>query len=129
MVYVTDTHPFLWYLAEDKRLSKAAKVVFDSVEAGNATIIVPTIVLAESLHILEKGRFSVKFMDIVRKIDEGWNYSAIPLDVRVIKRIEELTKLSELHDRIIVASADILGAELITKDAAIKQSGYVRTVW
>ncbi len=49
--------------------------------------------------------------------------------MRIIKRIEELTKLPELHDRIIVASADILKAGLITKDENIKKSGYVKTIW
>ena len=129
MLYVTDTHPFLWYLSEDKRLTKTAKSVFDEAEDGNVIIVIPTIVLAESLHILEKERVAVKFKDIVRKIEIGWNYTTIPLDMRIVKRIEEFTKLPELHDKIIAASADILKAELITKDDEIKKSGYVKTVW
>jgi len=129
MIYVTDTHPFLWYLSEDRKLSKTAKSIFDKAETGNATIVIPTIVLAESLYILEKERSAVKFKDIVRKIEIGWNYTTIPLDIRIIKRIEELTKLSELHDRIIVASADTLKVDLITKDDKIKKSGYVKTIW
>lgn len=129
MIYVTDTHPFLWYLSEDKRLSKAAKSVFDEAEDGNATIVIPTIALAESLHILEKERVAVKFKDIVRKIEIGWNYTAIPLDMKIIKRVEEFTRLPELHDKIIAASADVLKADLITKDDEIKKSGYVKTIW
>ncbi len=129
MIYVTDTHSFLWYLSEDKKLSKTAKSVFDEAEKGNATIVIPTIVLAESLHILEKERAIGKFGSIIRKIEIGWNYTTIPLDMRIIKRIEELTKLPELHDRIIVASADILKAGLITKDENIKKSDYVKTIW
>ena len=56
MIYVTDTHSFLWYLSEDKRLSKNAKSVFDKAENDSAVIVIPTIVLAESLQI-------------------GWNYT------------------------------------------------------
>jgi predicted nucleic acid-binding protein len=129
MIYVADTHPFLWYLSGDKRLGKAVKLVFDEAEDGNATIAIPTIVLAESLHILEKERAAVKFKEIVKKIEVGWNYTAIPLDMRIIKRIEEFTKLPELHDRIIAATADVLKADLITKDGEIKKSGYVKTIW
>ncbi len=129
MIYVTDTHSFLWYLSGDKRLGKGAKSVFDKAENGDATIVIPTIVLAESLYILEKENAIMKFKDIIKKVEIGWNYTTISLDMQIIKRIEDLTKLSELHDRIIVASADILNADLITKDENIKKSGYVKTIW
>lgn len=130
MIYVTDTHSFLWYLSEDERLSKMAKLVFDGAEDGQNAIVIPTIVLAESLHILEEGKFStLAFKDIIRKVESGWNYTELPLDITIIKKMEEFNKLPELHDRIIAASAAILNAELITKDSKIKNSGYVRTIW
>lgn len=129
MIYVTDTHPFLWYLSEDDRLSKTAKSAFDMAESGGATIIIPTIVLAESMHVLGKGQFAIRFEDIIKKAETGWNFTTMPLDISIIKRIENLTKLPELHDRIIVATADILKSELITRDRAIKKSGYVKTIW
>jgi PIN domain nuclease of toxin-antitoxin system len=39
------------------------------------------------------------------------------------------TRLKELHDRIIVATAKILNAKLITKDRQIRDSGIVEIVW
>ncbi len=72
MIYVTDTHSFLWYLSEDKKLSKTAKSVFDEAEKGNATIVIPTIVLAESLHILDrKGKGYRKVRGYYKK-DRNW---------------------------------------------------------
>ena len=129
MFYVSDTHSFLWYLSEDEKLGNNAKSVFDEAENGNVVIIVPTIVLAESLYIIEKQKFNMKFVDILKKLSIGWNYTTMPLDMDVIRRIEELRKLPELHDRIIVASANIIGASLITNDEAIKKSDYVKTIW
>ncbi len=129
MVYVTDTHSFLWYLAEDKRLGTGARKIFDKAESGNEIIVVPTIVLAESMHILEEKKLSMKFKDIVKKIDTGLNYTPISLDMNVIKASENLTRLKELHDRIIVASAKVLNCPLITKDRNIKSSNYVDVVW
>jgi PIN domain nuclease of toxin-antitoxin system len=38
-------------------------------------------------------------------------------------------ELKELHDRIIVATAKILNAKLITKDRRIRESEIVETVW
>ncbi len=129
MTYVADTHAFLWYLAEDKRLGSSARQIFDSAERGEATIFVPTIVLAESLHILEKKRVKLQFQDIFRKLAAGTNYTTMPLDFEVVSRMAGFAQELELHDRILVASASLLGAVLITKDEAIRKTGYVQTAW
>lgn len=34
-----------------------------------------------------------------------------------------------MHDKIIIATAKILNAKLITKDEKIIESGYVETIW
>lgn len=98
-------------------------------EKGEATIVIPTIVLAEAMHILEKERVSLKFKELLSTVEIGWNYTTLPLDLQIIKRANELKRLHEIHDRIITASANIINAELITKDEGIKKSGYVKTVW
>ncbi len=129
MSYVADTHAFLWHLAEDRRLGPGARAILETAENGGETIFVPTIVLAECLRILEKKRLSLKFQEILQKLEVGSNFTAFPLDLRIVSRMTRLTGLTELHDRIIVASADLLGVALITKDVVIQKSGYVRTVW
>jgi len=129
MFFIADTHSFLWYLSEDPRIGKKAKSKFELAEKGDATIGVPTIVLAESLHILEKKKYILKFKDIVSRLEIGWNFIPVPLDLNIIKKIEALKKLDDLHDRIIVASAILMGAELISKDENIKKSRYVKVVW
>ncbi len=129
MIFVADTHSFLWYLSEDPRLGKRAKSRFELAEKGKATIAVPTIVLAESLSVLEKKKYAIKFKSILDRIETGWNYLPVPLDTKIIRRIETLKKLDDLHDRIVVASALLMGAELITKDEKIKKSRYVRVIW
>ena len=46
--YVTDTHPFVWYLAGDEeRLSLGAKSVFENADSAKAVVVIPAIVLAE----------------------------------------------------------------------------------
>lgn len=129
MIFVTDTHSFLWYLSQDPRLGRKAELKFDLAEKGEATIVVPTIVLAESLYILEKKKYALRFGDIVERLEMGWNFMAVPLDLKIIKKVDSLKKLDDLHDRIIVASCLLLGGELITKDEKIKKSRYVKVVW
>jgi len=46
-IHIADTHALLWYLADSPRLSPAAKQAFDQAKAGQATVVVPAIVLAE----------------------------------------------------------------------------------
>jgi predicted nucleic acid-binding protein len=129
MIYVTDTHPFVWYLTEDDRLGKNAKEIFERAEEGIDVIAVPTIVLAECLYLLEKDGMTVKFKDIIEKVEIGWNYTVLPFDMTIMKSIISMKGLKELHDKIITASAKILNAKLITKDAEIKKCGYVETIW
>lgn len=129
MTYVTDTHPFLWHLAADHRLGRNAASAFAGAEDGLATVIVPTIVLAEALRVLEKKRLALRFQEVLEKLEIGWNYTTCPLDLRVISRLPALSSLTELHDRIIVATAALFGTVLITKDEAIRRSGYVPTIW
>jgi len=47
---------------------------------------------------------------------------------QVVKLLSEIM-LKELHDRIIVATAKLLNAKLITKDKEIRESRIVEVVW
>lgn len=70
---MTDTHPFLWYLSKDARLGKDAKTVFDAAEHGESSILIPTIVLAESQYITEKKKFSLSFLKVLENyVDIIW---------------------------------------------------------
>lgn len=130
-MYVTDTHAFLWYLTGDERLGKRAKEAFVEADKGEATVIVPAIVLAESLFIAEKHNADVKFADVLRKIQNSLNYIVYPLNTLVVVKCQDkgLKKISEIHDRIIVATTKLLNSKSITKDQEIKNSGIVECVW
>ena len=127
--YVTDTHPFVWYLADDARLSSGARTAFDRADAGEATIIIPAVALAEAVYLAAKGRIETKPELIFGIVENALNYRVYPLDLTIVKKSWELEKLSEIHDKSIVATAKHLGFELITKDGKIRDSGYVPTLW
>jgi PIN domain nuclease of toxin-antitoxin system len=52
-----------------------------------------------------------------------------PLDEEVILTCRDVKEITEPHDRIIVATAKLLNARLITKDEKIRNSKIVETVW
>lgn len=47
--YVTDTHSLLWYLYDVPRLGANARAAFDAINTGEATLLIPVIVLAENV--------------------------------------------------------------------------------
>ena len=55
------------------------------------------------------------------------SFTPISLNLEITKMLPEI-KLPE-DDRIIVTTAKILGAKLITKDKDIVESGLVETIW
>jgi len=103
--YVTDTHPFVWYLADDARLSSDARMAFDRADSGEATIIIPAIALAEAVYLAEKERIETKTDLIFGIVENALNYRVYPLDVTIVKKSMELRKLSEIHDKSICSDS------------------------
>ena len=126
MLYVTDTHALVWYIIG--KLHDKVDAVFKSAEAGEATIFIPTIVLAECLYLVENEKIKLDFDDLLGRIEMSRNFIPASFNFQVMKLLPE-TRLKELHDRIIVATAKILNAKLITKDRQIRDSGIVEIVW
>ncbi len=128
MIYVTDTHSLVWYFTEDKHLSRKAFDAFEST-IREGVIIIPSIVLAEIIYIYKKGRINLSFKETLQKLDYYNNFEIIPLDVNILKVVDELNINLEIHDKIIVASAIYFNAELITKDENIKKARIVSVIW
>lgn len=125
--YIADTHALAYYLADG--LPRRAGEVFEEAEGGLHRIYIPSISIAELIHIFEKTKTAERIWDMFEKLDLIPNLIIYPLDVQVLKRLPDIT-LTELHDRIIVATSLILRAEaVLTKDDAIRRSDLVKTVW
>lgn len=110
-------------------MGSRARAIFDQAEAGRAVIIIPAIVLAESLYISEKGRMRFKFEQVLTMLEGALNYRFYPLDLSVIQEASDLRGISEIHDRIIVATAKHLGLELISDDNEVRKAGLVGVIW
>ncbi len=128
-MFVVDTHALLWHLTDDKKLGENAKEILAKADRGEVVVIIPTIVLAESLFIIEKKKADLEFKDIIRKIERSLNYVVYPLYIQTVLACNELKEIPEIHDRIIVATAKALNAEIITKDGEINKFKDVRVIW
>ncbi len=126
MPYVADAHSWVYYLTG--KLSKKADEIFTSVENGEDVIYVPTIALAECLYLSDKGKISLDMKELLTKFKISLNFIPVSFNFEVLKILPTI-KMTELHDRIIVATSKLLNSKLITKDEEIKNSGLIETIW
>ena len=127
--YVADTHALLWYLGGSPQLSSAARAAFDEAASGESQVLVPAIAIAELVMLAERRHGVIDIPRIVSALRGTSNFRLTSLSPEIALRIQALTKLSDIHDRLIVAEALESLASLITRDQAIAASGYVPTVW
>jgi len=126
MLFVTDTHPLVWYILGE--LPERVDELFKLAEAGEASIFIPTIVLAECLYLVEENKIELDFEDLLERLEQSSNFIPASFNIRVLRLLPEI-RLKELHDRIIIATAMTLNAQLITKDRDIRESGMINVVW
>jgi len=128
MYYTTDTHALLWYLMDSKKLSLKARKCFDESDNGEATIIVPAMVLIECIDVIDKKKVNINFEEIILKMTQASNFMLSEINWSLIIEVNKLKTLKDLHDRIIIATAQIFNTPLITKDKTI-QEYYSKTIW
>ncbi len=129
LIYVTDTHSLIWYLIDSPNLSGVANEVFKEIEVGRAKLLVPAIVMAEIIYIVESGKVKADLNNLIQKIQDAENFEVSPLGLKQLLCFREQTNVPEMHDRLIVCEALLNKAKIITKDRMIKDSGVVEVVW
>lgn len=129
---VADTHALHWYLYADPRLSKTAKAAIDSANQTGAQIGVSSISLIEIAYLAEKGKVPATAFDrlvallnlptgVFQEIQVGQQVSD------ALRRIDR-AQVPDMPDRIIAATALMLGVPVISRDGKI-QSSIVTTIW
>ena len=132
--YTVDTMAVLGYLAD--RLPSRADKLFQRAEDGKTELIVPSITLGETLYTLLKGKevFGVRipieklsvFYDV---IESGGSLKLEDLNMNGWRDMVNIA-LSELHDRMIVATHRQTGSKgIITDDQEISGLQGVETIW
>jgi predicted nucleic acid-binding protein len=128
-LFVADTHSPAWYFTGSSKLGTKALQAFRESSAGKTIIIIPTIVLAEIMDISEKKRVKIDYEGLLNRIESSSNFEIYPLDMHVLKTARSVRAIPELHDRIIVATARLLEARVLTNDEDVQKSGLVEAVW
>jgi PIN domain nuclease of toxin-antitoxin system len=132
MKYVVDTHALIWFLEGNPRLGTNAKAVL----ADSASqLVLPAIVLAEAVWIIDRARTSIpSVVDLLNAVNADPRIAIYPVDRTVVEQSVSLSVITEMHDRLIVATAIVLEKQgykvgLLTCDRNITVSGLLTLVW
>ncbi len=131
--FVADTHALWWYFQSPERLSAAAgaaaSAVFQLAETGNATVVVPAIVVAEFYYLSAKLGSPMEPSALLEALDSVSGIELSELGRAQLERLDRFPEVPEMHDRLIAAESDALGVPVVTRDEVLAASDRVATVW
>jgi PIN domain nuclease of toxin-antitoxin system len=106
---------------------------FHDVDDGQAVIVIPAVVVAEVIMVVQKGRLSGASLDhlipYLHSMNESENYPLAPLLPKTVIASHEHTIIPDIFDRLIVTEAILKDLSIITRDQTIRESGLVSTIW
>ena len=129
---VLDTHTLIWWLKDSEKLStKAKKEILNSKKDGD--IYISSISIWEIACLVKKKKLDFK-MDLslwVNKLEKTSWIHFVSVDNEVALRSVFLSGIEHKDpaDRIIIATAQALDCPIVTIDPAIRNYGFVKTIW
>lgn len=128
-IYVVDTHALIWFLLDDKKLSRPARRVFEAAVQNQTLLVVSAIVLAELYYANAKHQWFPDFAALYADLVDKPYLRFLPVNHAHVLSFTQDAAVPEMHDRIIAGVARRLGAPLITADPLITASELVRILW
>jgi PIN domain nuclease of toxin-antitoxin system len=132
MIYVTDTHPLVFYAAGSlDRLSARCTKIFRRAEQGRDRVHVPSVCFFEMAMLMERGRIrsDLGFDGWYALVTQQPGFQVEPLLWEDVREARALAALVDPFDRLIAGTAVRIGASLLTNDERIRTSSLISTVW
>lgn len=129
---VADTHALLWFLHKDPRLSLTALNAMNGAANRGDQIAISSITLVEVAYLVEKSRIPLNSFNLIVQFLTQPNsmLTEIPLSQSVADSLRQVVRsqVPEMADRIIAATALLLGVPVISRDSKITASS-IATIW
>lgn len=130
---VLDTHALLWWVSNPERVPAKARRLLDKAVADNSTVSVSAISTWEIAMLSLRARLELTMpVDAwIAHVEELPWLTFVSVDNRIALRSVHLEGFPHRDpaDRIIVATALVLNATLVTADDRLRSWKSVRTVW
>jgi len=129
---VTDSHGLIWYATgRQRKLGAKARRFFESVDSGRGAVYIPTIALVEIAEVSRRGiiQLNAGFAAWCDRLLASPRFIALDLTVEVVIKAEEFYRIVERGDRLIAATAAVLGLPLVTRDPSIAGEAGVEAIW
>ena len=128
-----DTHAWIWWVAEPDRLPGPARhAIAGSLEAGEP-VRVSAISVWEVAMLVARQRLelTLEVEEWIGRSEAAPEIVFVPVDNRIALSAVGLEDFAHRDpaDRIMVATAGVLGATVVTADARMRAYGKVATVW
>jgi PIN domain nuclease of toxin-antitoxin system len=128
-----DTHAWVWWAADPARIPKrAAGLIEQAVESGER-LLVSAISVWEVAMLAARGRLELTMAvgDWIARNEAVSLFQFVPVDNRIAVRAVDLPEFAHRDpaDRIIVATALVAGATLITGDDRLRRYHALKTAW
>jgi len=129
---VLDTHVWVWFVSNPELLSKSAKKSVDNA-MEEKRILISSISAWEVALLVANGRLKLTLdvVDWIAKSEMLPFIQFIPVDNSIAVKSVNLPQPlhSDPADRIIIATANAMGAPVVTKDEKILNYPHVKTIW
>jgi len=129
---VLDTHVWVWFVSNPELLSKRAKRSLDSAMEERRILISSISAWEVALLVANKRlRLTLDVTDWIAKSEMLPFIQFIPVDNSIAVKSVNLPQPlhSDPADRIIIATANAMGAPVVTKDKKILNYPHVKTIW
>ncbi|HEX5315008.1 MAG TPA: type II toxin-antitoxin system VapC family toxin [Candidatus Kapabacteria bacterium] len=128
MQFLADTVTLVRHFSDSGHLGKGARKAMDGADQKQNIIFISMVSMFEILYLSEKNRIRTNLVEAIEIISRTSNYQIVDLNLEMIVEAQKVRGL-ELHDRLIVSTARVLGVPMLTSDKMITESGLVEVVW
>lgn len=128
MKYLLDTNAVIRHFAQTAKLGIKAKEIIALAEKDQHRLFVSVISLMEIMYLAEKNRIPLTLSEVLDNLASKTCYSVVDFNVDILKEAEKI-QFYELHDRLILATAKLLGTPVISSDQEFKTVKGIEVIW
>ena len=135
IVLVADTQILVWYVRDPSRLTKAAVEALESATANGDVVGVSAFSIVELVYATEKATNPISLDDLnaIKSVlnDQASPFQIIEVDDQIAFRVASVPRVfnADPGERIIVATAEVLGLPLVSSDSKIPGMTSLTVIW